>query len=393
MGQTLTHGVYLPNKGERNCYSGLAANWRLLDGAIGTVAAHTTAIAGKADISHSHGNISNDGKVGTDANKPLITGTGGVVQAGSFGNSANTFCEGNDSRLSDARTPVAHTHTKSDVTDLLNSDFIPSANNSYNLGSSSYQWNNIYSKEYYYNGVAWGLNKANEWSAIQTISYAGSNVAIALKHQETDIAAGPTRNNWQYIYFYDKNSVALGGFYYTKRTNGNSRVYLNLRTKNTNNDIVEKSVFFETNQEGTNWNLYPASNADINLGTSTNKWKTLNGINPGALSLPGAFENINSQIKNPSDQLNAIDLNGGSNTWVSDVDCYLYFYIPNNKFTWIRIFWPASLVRCGQTFVPVPNESSDYSGFLPVPANTTVVIQIKGTQAPAFRRSACLGNV
>ena len=58
MGQTLTHGVYLPNEGERNCYSGLASNWRLLDGAIGTVAAHTTAIAGKADISHSHGNIS-----------------------------------------------------------------------------------------------------------------------------------------------------------------------------------------------------------------------------------------------------------------------------------------------------------------------------------------------
>ena len=32
MGQTLTHGVYLPDKGERNCYNGLAANWQLLDG-------------------------------------------------------------------------------------------------------------------------------------------------------------------------------------------------------------------------------------------------------------------------------------------------------------------------------------------------------------------------
>lgn len=60
--------------------------------------------------SHSHGNITNDGKVGTAANKPLITGTDGVVQAGAFGNQANTFCEGNDSRLSDARTPVAHVH-------------------------------------------------------------------------------------------------------------------------------------------------------------------------------------------------------------------------------------------------------------------------------------------
>jgi hypothetical protein len=41
--------------------------------------------------SHTHGNITNDGKVGATANKPLITGTGGAVQAGSFGTAANTF--------------------------------------------------------------------------------------------------------------------------------------------------------------------------------------------------------------------------------------------------------------------------------------------------------------
>lgn len=60
--------------------------------------------------SHTHGDITNDGKVGTTANKPLITGTGGAVTTGSFGTSANTFCEGNDSRLSDARTPTSHSH-------------------------------------------------------------------------------------------------------------------------------------------------------------------------------------------------------------------------------------------------------------------------------------------
>ena len=59
-----------------------------------------------------HGNISNDGKVGTTANLPLITGTGGAVQAGSFGNAANTFCEGNDSRLSDSRDPNDHASNK-----------------------------------------------------------------------------------------------------------------------------------------------------------------------------------------------------------------------------------------------------------------------------------------
>lgn len=38
MGQTLTHGVYLPDEGERNCYNGLASNWSILDGAVGTIA-------------------------------------------------------------------------------------------------------------------------------------------------------------------------------------------------------------------------------------------------------------------------------------------------------------------------------------------------------------------
>ena len=65
--------------------------------------------------SHTHGNITNDGKIGTTATLPIITGTDGVLQVGSFGTTIGTFCEGNDSRLSDSRTPLSHTHTASDV--------------------------------------------------------------------------------------------------------------------------------------------------------------------------------------------------------------------------------------------------------------------------------------
>lgn len=44
-------------------------------------------------------------------------------------------------------------------------NLIPAANDAYDLGSASKQWLNTYSKGYYYNGVAWGLDKANEWTA------------------------------------------------------------------------------------------------------------------------------------------------------------------------------------------------------------------------------------
>ena len=64
--------------------------------------------------SHTHGNLSNDGKLGTTSGKPVITTTGGAITTGSFGSTAGTFAEGN------------HTHsgytTTSDVASEI-SDF------------------------------------------------------------------------------------------------------------------------------------------------------------------------------------------------------------------------------------------------------------------------------
>jgi hypothetical protein len=63
----------------------------------------------RTPLSHTHGNISNGGAIGSTANLPLITTTSGVITTGTFGTTANTFTQGNDSRLSDARTPLQHT--------------------------------------------------------------------------------------------------------------------------------------------------------------------------------------------------------------------------------------------------------------------------------------------
>ena len=79
--------------------------------AISTVSGLQTALDGKAATSHTHGNITNDGAIGSAANLPVITTTSGVLTTGTFGTGANTFCQGNDSRLSDARTPTAHKST------------------------------------------------------------------------------------------------------------------------------------------------------------------------------------------------------------------------------------------------------------------------------------------
>ena len=225
MGQTLTHGVYLPDEGERNCYSGLAANWQILDTSVGTIAEHTSALSGKA--------------------------------------------------------PLVHTHTKSDITDLLNSDFIPSANNAYDLGSSSYQWNNLYAKNYYYNGVAWGLDKENVWSANQKITNNPSY--LYFKNTSMTMGTAPTSNKFSGAIFQDSNNTELGNVTYKKHKNSNNVLILNVKnTDGTNNYECSASLSLTPSGSAS---FYPEG-VDCNLGQSTTPWKTLNGINPGALSLP-----------------------------------------------------------------------------------------------------------
>jgi hypothetical protein len=57
----------------------------------------------RTPTSHAHGNITNAGAIGSTSGLPIITTTSGVLTAGEFGTTAGTFCQGNDSRLS-ART-------------------------------------------------------------------------------------------------------------------------------------------------------------------------------------------------------------------------------------------------------------------------------------------------
>jgi hypothetical protein len=104
------------NKGAANGYAGLTAS-KLTNGAwqVYGSSANTACEGNDARLSdartptaHTHGNITNAGAIGSTANLPIITTTSGVLTVGSFGSSVNTFCQGNDARLSDARTPTSH---------------------------------------------------------------------------------------------------------------------------------------------------------------------------------------------------------------------------------------------------------------------------------------------
>ena len=76
--------------------------------ATGGSDAITYSAIGAAAAEHAHGNITNAGAIGTTSGLPVVTTTSGVLTTGAFGNTGGTICQGNDSRLSDSRTPASH---------------------------------------------------------------------------------------------------------------------------------------------------------------------------------------------------------------------------------------------------------------------------------------------
>ena len=100
------------NAGAFRTYIGAGTGTSNFDGAYSSLSGIPSTFT---PASHAHGNITNAGAIGSTATLPVITGTSGVLEAGAFGSTSGTFCQGNDSRLSDARTPTAHTHPLSEI--------------------------------------------------------------------------------------------------------------------------------------------------------------------------------------------------------------------------------------------------------------------------------------
>ena len=483
MGQTLTHGIYLPDEGERNCYDGLAGNWQILDNSVGTVAEHSTQIAGKAPLVHTH----------TKAD---------ITDFPVYGTTAGTICEGNDSRLSDARTPVAHTHTKSDVTDLFNSantwtalnsynqsiqitanfsigaapssdvyggfnfgngstnignvtarvssagitysrlyvsnkyangaldpngtlanvelqvglkangnrfiysnaswgnSLVPYDNNTYNLGSSSYQWNNLYAKSYYYNGVAWGLDQANVWSKSNTYSgnvslYNSDNTqntpTLYLRNSKATILSSGNTAGFQGIYFTDSNNSTLAYIRGTVQSNG---CVINLKTfaKGSNNNTVENGVQIGSFTDGSKW-VAPTENGTIALGGANKKWKTLNGINPGALSLPDYSK---ADILDVSAQGLNWDLTGAtSNSYTPTFDGYLSLRCKdtNGDFLFAAYGGSNAIIRNCVAGTGVLPGNAGLCLLIPMQASTSISIQVKATANFRAYIIPCFGNV
>ena len=180
-------------------------------------------------------------------------------------------------------------------------DLVPSATETYNFGNPSYQWNNAYIKSLTINGVACGdilthnVSEFVDVSSNQTIGGAKifSNTGTGLGRDSYHFAAipygkntPPNNTSFQYVWF-GGNTASQGfanswyGGYLEQRiyTDGSAQGRWFIR------DTSESGIGIELFVNGGNKQLRPQGNNITDLGSSTNKWKSFNGINPGALSL------------------------------------------------------------------------------------------------------------
>lgn len=173
----------------------------------------------------------------------------------------------------------------------------------------------------------------------------------------------------------DRRIFSIFNYYYTN-SNGKSVMYAYNPNTTDYENIGISFLFDNINSQKS---FAPYDDGVYNLGYSTNKWKTLNGINPGGLSLP-----------NPSPSVfisKALPSSGGTIT--ADVDCW--FEIRTKATS------PNALIQlfvAGGSSTYAKNTGDNLIISVPMRAGISVTIFYKDIETPSVCRLVpCVGNV
>ena len=190
----------------------------------------------------------------------------------------------------------------------------PRANKTTDLGLLNYQWKNVWCEKLFLNGTQLDPSAFVTLSDAQTITgnkvWTGTNTfqqnvtyqKTNFYHQvanpsyilkDTELIKGSLATThasypglWQ-----DNNGNILGYVRFVEYSSGRQTAELKVSNLIKNGALdptgseVNCAVNLELQPSGEK-SLIPEQNNDINLGTSTNKWKTFNGLTPSSLSLP-----------------------------------------------------------------------------------------------------------
>ena len=302
----------------------------------------------------------------------------------------------------------------------------PETDGTYSLGSSSYQWASVYAQTYYYNGTEF-QSKFVTADTAQTITgdktFQGytfiDKTGIPTTATSTEDCSLAFTKSSSLVFFQTRGSSnfrSYNSFWWSGYLNsatpyryGRIRLYrsmgvygdANENTPDTSFSFIDfaihyKYVNFTENvqiiNDGTENAIKPVTNNATDLGTSDNKWKTLNGINPGALGMIDTSTSVDidtSAWVSDGVAANRVYINGAN----PDFPGYLFIRASGTNTDLLA-------VRPAGTTADKPLWTAPYypggGGLLhvivPCPANTP--IRVYTSVAPAVcRYFACLGNV
>lgn len=275
---------------------------------------------------------------------------------------------------------------------VVTHNITPETDNTYSLGSSSYQWASVYAQSYYYKGTAWGLDKENHWSFNQWVEN-NSTPKVLLKdlrndrtYSVTDKYGGVMR--WECV---DKDNAPLSRISTQLRNDKAVLLQFAIYNENSSGAEFDRTLRFVTNTSGEpgQTSFYPEQSGTVNLGASGNKWLTFNGINPGALSLPD-YSNVVSIDTTDWDLTGAT-----SNSYTPTFDGYLSLRCKDTNGDFLFAAYGGSnvIIRNCAVGTGILPGNAGLCLLMPIRASISISIQVKATTNFRAYIIPCLGNV
>lgn len=212
-----------------------------------------------------------------------------------------------------------------------------------------------------------------------------SNPSLWMKNTSFTMGTAPTTNRYSGFWVQDSNGTDTA--YIVHQANKNNSQNLKFSVSNTDgSNTYQNALTFQSKIDGT-FNIY--SDNPANLGTSSKKWTTINGINPGGLSFPSRYSS--SMVIDTT----GFDTDGGLNSYTPHVDGWLILRAKKNGFSSASLVDNTTAIGATMTSTDELALSSDFNVIsIPVKANDNVSINIKRTSGTWYVILVpCQGNV
>ena len=395
MGQTLTNGIYLPNEGERNCYSGLAANWNAVDTLKGNYSLHAINVDihvtsaeketwnGKADASALTAHTGNTTIHVTSADKEAWNGKAdnSALTAHTGDTTIHVTSEDKEAWNSkaDASALTAHTgdttiHVTAEDKQAWNGHVADSVKHV--TAEDKAKWDAVTTKVNDDDVVhLTGNERSSGNKTFEGEIISNSSILIS---NGSDFVTGTKDKRLT-----DKNNFNILNERITYNNSRNVRYTWTIYNKNADGNLISSGVQLAISPTGQAY-FYPLNDNDILFGASTAYirgiyTKLINNINPGALSMPASSGSVDISGY-------ITDLSGGNNTYTPPVNGFVYIdlqntdnltlatgglskrhYLANSTFTRIADYIH---VRAGVQVVIICSGTLKAAAFIPCQGNT-----------------------